>query len=294
MVLAFIAHGATGTTGALARSAAFAGFEAVVLQPEEALGRLEPGDVALGRLDVLPSLDGVEPGLGVLGQLETRGVRVLNPPSVLLAAHDKLLTARALAGAGIPHPVTRFVARKSSPLGLDPPLVVKPRFGSWGRDVALCRDGPELERTLARLAGRAWFRSQGALVQEFVPTLGYDLRLIVAGSEVVGAVERVPASGEWRSNVALGGRRRPVDPPEHARQLALAAAGVLDADLVGVDMLPTLDGGLVVLELNAAVDFTGEYSLGRDVFADAIAALTARLYTPAREAVQDAIAVPFA
>lgn len=133
MVLAFIAHGATGTTGALARSAAFAGFEAVVLQPEEALGRLEPGDVALGRLDVLPSLDGVEPGLGVL-----------------------------------------------------------------------------------------------------------------------------------------------------------------DADLVGVDMLPTLDGGLVVLELNAAVDFTGEYSLGRDVFADAIAALTARLYTPAREAVQDAIAVPFA
>lgn len=294
MVLALIAHGATGTTSALARCAALSGFEAVVLSPVEALRRLEPGDVALARLDVLPSLDGVEPGLGVLGELEQRGVRVLNRPSVLLAAHDKLLTARALTGAGIPHPVTRFVSRASSPLGLVPPIVVKPRFGSWGRDVSLCHDWSELERTLARLAGRPWFRSQGALVQEFVPTLGYDLRLIVAGDEVVGAVERVPASGEWRSNVALGGQRRPVDPPEHARRLALAAARVLEADLVGVDLLPTLDGGLVVLELNAAVDFNSEYSLCRDVFADAVAALATRLYVPAVEAAGGALAVPSA
>ena len=44
-----------------------------VLSPAQALARLGHGDIALGRLDVLPSLDGVEPGL--LGARPARGAR---------------------------------------------------------------------------------------------------------------------------------------------------------------------------------------------------------------------------
>ena len=40
-----------------------------VLSPAQALARLAPGDVALGRLDVLASLDGIEPGLWALERL---------------------------------------------------------------------------------------------------------------------------------------------------------------------------------------------------------------------------------
>ena len=37
-----------------------------LLSPAQAIARLRPGDVALGRLDVLPSLHGIEPGLWAL------------------------------------------------------------------------------------------------------------------------------------------------------------------------------------------------------------------------------------
>jgi glutathione synthase/RimK-type ligase-like ATP-grasp enzyme len=92
---------------------------------------------------------------------------------------------------------------------------------------------------------------------------------------VIGAISRVAAPGEWRTNVALGAVRAPVfDPPSEACALAIAAAEAVDGQLVGVDLLPTPYGGYVVLELNGACDFTGEYSREDDVFASAILALS--------------------
>ena len=82
-----------------------------------------------------------------------------------------------------------------------------------------------------------------------------------------------PAAGEWRTNAALGAQVEPVDPPPIARALALAAARAARADLVGVDLLPTPNGGFLVLELNGAVDFRPAYAPQRDVFFDAVAAL---------------------
>jgi glutathione synthase/RimK-type ligase-like ATP-grasp enzyme len=64
------------------------------------------------------------------------------------------------------------------------------------------------------------------------------------------------------TNVALGGARTAADPPPQARLIAVGAGAALRTDLVGVDLLPAGEGGWVVLELNGAVDFTPEYSLG--------------------------------
>ncbi|MDH5334426.1 MAG: hypothetical protein OEW65_11125, partial [Thermoleophilia bacterium] len=75
----------------------------------DALELLGPEDLALGRIDVLPSVDGVEPGLLGLLLLERRGVPILNRAFGLLAAHDKLLTERCLAAVGLPRPRTGAV-----------------------------------------------------------------------------------------------------------------------------------------------------------------------------------------
>ncbi len=288
MRLAIVTQRATPTNLALAEAAP-RGVHFQLLAPEQAVTQLRQGDAALGRLDVLPTLDGVDDGLWALGSLAAHGIRTLNRASAMLAAHDKLLTARLLIRAGLPHPRTRLLSpaagvhERSESASADSdlahsgaplpewrlPVVVKPRFGSWGMDVVRCDDADGLRRHLRALERRPWFRAHGALVQELVPPQGSDLRIVVAGGSIVGAIERVAAAGEWRTNIALGGCRRPVDPPPFACMLALEAAAASGAELIGVDLLPDGDGGWIVLELNGAVEFNHEYALDRDPLAAA-------------------------
>jgi RimK family alpha-L-glutamate ligase len=279
MRFAIVAH-RTGETNLGLTTRRWQRFDPLLLTPREALATLRRGDAALGRLDIREELDGIEDGLWALSELSAAGVAVLNPPAALISAHDKLVTARALRRAGLPHPETRPLTAWEEPPGCGSfPVVVKPRFGSWGRDVRLCRDRDELEGCLEQLSRRAWFRSHGGLVQELIPPLGHDLRLVVAGGTVVGAVKRIAAPGEWRTNVALGASREPVVPAPIARELAVAAASAVGGDLVGVDLLPLGPGRYVVLEINAAVDFSPEYSLDDDVFDEVVAALVHRVST---------------
>ena len=247
-----------------------------VLTPAQAVARLGCGDVALGRLDVLPTLGGIEPGLWALDLLERRGVKVLNRSDTLAAAHDKLATAQALACAGLPHPPVTHVAPWLPRLPLETPLVLKPRFGSWGRDVTRCDSPAELTRALDEARLRVWFNAAGAVAQPLVPPCGFDLRIIVAGGEVVGAVMRRAAPGEWRTNVALGAQRVPVAPPAEACELALAAAEAVRGDLVGVDLLPLPGDGWIVLEVNGAADFSAVYSLDAEIFSAVRTALLRR------------------
>jgi [lysine-biosynthesis-protein LysW]---L-2-aminoadipate ligase len=267
MLVALVSREPTPTTLGLA-SARPCRAELVPMTPFEALRRLGPGDAALGRLDVRPTLDGVDDGLWALGVLEARGVTVLNGTGALLAAHDKLLTARILRRAGLPHPRTTVVRGTRTEVSLEPPVVVKPRHGSWGRSVTRYETTEELTAELGRIRAEPWYVTHGALVQQLVPSQGHDLRLIVAGERVVGCVRRMAAPGEWRTNVALGARRFEAQAPPAAIRIALAAARAVGTTLVGVDMLPTPDG-FTILEVNGAVEFTRDYRRGEDVFGEA-------------------------
>ena len=124
MRFAVVAHGRTDTNEALAAAAESLGAAAAVLAPRDALSVLQPGDIALGRLDVREGLDGIEGGEMELERLASAGVEVLNPPRVLAAAHDKLLTARALRLAGLPHPRTWLIAEGLPSPAPELPLVL--------------------------------------------------------------------------------------------------------------------------------------------------------------------------
>lgn len=273
MKFAVVAHRRSATNEALVAAARAWGLDSELLDPHTALTSLEPGDVALARLDVLEGLDGIERGTGELERLAAGGVDVRNPPDTLVVAHDKLLTARALRLAGLPHPHTTLLSPALPAAVPELPVVLKPRFGSWARDVERCTTAQELDAALVRLQQKPWFQEHGALAQELVEPRGWDLRLIVAAGRVVGSACRIAPRGEWRTNAALGAQVVPVEPPPIARTLALAAARAMRGDLVGVDLLPTPNGGFVVIELNGAVDFRPVYAPLRDVFSDTVAAL---------------------
>jgi len=267
------------------------GVDARVLWPWEAVELLGRDDVALLRLDIVPTLDGVEPGFEHVPELEERGVRVLNRPDALLATHDKLLTAQLFATAGVPHPWTAHVEPGGPVPDCPFPCVLKPRFGSWGQDVHLCRTSADLRRMLELVARRPWWRRHGALLQELVGPGESDVRVVIAGDRVVAAAERIAAPGEWRTNVSLGGRVVTAGLPPDTEQLAVRAVRAIGIDFAGVDLIPA-DGRWIVLELNGAVDFDTRYALpGVDPYAAILDGLGAAV-PEMREAARHVTLVP--
>ncbi len=263
--------GVTPTNLALVEAFRDLNVDAELVAPTEVHARQTTQAVHLGRLDVRSSLQGIEDGLEELRALELEGACVLNKAASLVLCHDKLATARALRRAGLPHPRTALVDASGVPERLEPPLVVKPRFGSWGRAIHLCATEQELEETVNELTKQTWFRTHGAILQELEPTAGQDIRLIVANGRIVGAIRRIARVGDWATST-FGGTRRPVDPSREVISTALRAAAAVDADLVGVDVAAT-HNRLTVIDVNGCANFTSEYSSGSDVFANAASAL---------------------
>jgi len=210
-----------------------------------------------------------EYGLELLRHLESIGIPSLNVSDAVDRSRDKFRTLQILAAAGLPVPETCLardevdLERALERVGRGP-VVVKVLKGSQGTGVLLLRDRDQAMR-FARIA---WAERQNVLLQEFVATPdGSDLRVVVLGGEVVAAMSRVPASGDFRSNLHRGSRARPVDPNPAVSDLAVQAARVVGLDLAGVDLLAS-DVGPRLLELNPSPGLEGiERTTGLDVAA---------------------------
>jgi len=102
--------------------------------------------------------------------------------------------------------------------------------------------------------------------------------VFVVGGAVIGAIERRAPDGEWRTNVAIGGSATPFDLPDEWAQLAVRAAHVVGADYAGVDLLPSRDGRIFVLEVNGIPGWEGfQTATGIDVAGAIVGQLVARV-----------------
>jgi tetrahydromethanopterin:alpha-L-glutamate ligase len=198
------------------------------------------------------SLEQVVFRMDALHRLAALGVPILNPPRAVEAAVDKYLSLALLDQAGLPVPATWAGESAEEALAafekLGGDVVVKPLFGSEGRGLVRVSDKEIAWRTfhaLERLSAVLY-------LQRVVRHPGYDLRVFVLRGAVIGVMRRHATAGEWRTNVSLGGRAEPSRLEPEAEHLALAAAQAIGAEMAGVDLIPDLDTGrLVVLEVNA-------------------------------------------
>jgi ribosomal protein S6--L-glutamate ligase len=213
-------------------------------------GSLDGFDAILVRTMPPGSLEQVVFRMDLLHRLQARGVRVLNPPTALEACVDKYLASAKLEAAGLNVPPTIVCQDAETALAafeaLGRDVVVKPLFGSEGRGMVRVSD-PELAwrtfRTLERTGSVLY-------LQKFIAHPGWDLRVFVIGSRVLTAMRR-HARGDWRTNVAQGGKAEAARLTGEQEGLALAAAKAVGAPVAGVDLLPGPDGTLHVLEVNA-------------------------------------------
>ncbi|HEX4534133.1 MAG TPA: glutathione synthase [Rhizomicrobium sp.] len=84
-------------------------------------------------------------------------------------------------------------------------IILKPLYGNGGAGVF--RVKPDDENLGAMLEMFTAFYREPVIVQRYVPEVRKgDKRIILVDGEVAGAINRVPAAGESRSNMHVGGR----------------------------------------------------------------------------------------
>jgi ribosomal protein S6--L-glutamate ligase len=225
-------------------------------------------DAVLARIIPAGSLDQIIYRVDALHWIETRGVPVMNSPRAIERSVDKFLTTALLQQAGLPTPETIVCERAADAMSAARALgdvVVKPMFGSMGHGMMRVSDADMAFRVFNTLEQvRAVFYLQRA-----VDHGGRDVRVFVVGGRVIAAIERRSRT-DWRTNVARGGTAEAFELPDEWRRLAVSAAAVVGADYAGVDLLPTRDGQVFVLEVNGIPGWRAlQAATGVDV-ADAI------------------------
>lgn len=118
-------------------------------------------------------------------------------------------------------------------------VILKPLYGNGGAGVF--RLDPN-DRNLASL--HELFTSisrEPMIVQKYVPAVVKgDKRIILVDGEPVGAINRVPAAGETRSNMHVGGRPEPTQLTDRERDICAAIGPTLREKgqiFVGIDVI---------------------------------------------------------
>jgi glutathione synthase len=129
---------------------------------------------------------------------------VVNDPVSVRNAPEKLLVMH-FSDLMPPTMVTWDIEAIRSFRATHKDIIVKPLFGNGGAGVFLIRaDDPNLAALLEMHFARS---REPLMIQRYEPAVRQgDKRIILVDGEPVGAINRVPAAGEARSNMHVGGR----------------------------------------------------------------------------------------
>ncbi len=239
-------------------------------------------EISKGQLEInyegenLPAPDAIIPRIGAsrtfYGTAMVRHFEVMDTFSVagnlaIARSRDKLRSLQVLSKHDVDMPKTVFASNKSSAkdviaLSGGVPLVLKILEGTQGVGVVLV----DTEKAAKSVLDAFYGMDVNLLVQEFIEEAGgTDIRVLVVGGKVVGAMKRQGAEGDFRSNLHQGGSATAHKLTRKEKSTALAAAKAMGLGVCGVDMIPSSRGPLV-MEVNSSPGLEGiEKSTGIDI-----------------------------
>ncbi len=194
------------------------------------------------------------------------GVRVLNRPASLRAWNEKLsalrfshLMAPTLVSARV-DVLAAFTAEQGE-------VVLKPLGGRAGQGVVFAAAATPGLRALLELVTEQ--QRLPVMVQAFLPGVSAgDKRILLVDGEPLGAVNRVPSAGEFRSNLAVGGAPEAAGLTEAERRICAELAPALRREglfFVGIDVI---DGRLSEINVTSPTGVREVERLGGVPLAD--------------------------
>jgi len=184
----------------------------------------------------------------LLEKLESEGVLVVNKPSSLRDANEKLFSLnfpdcipKTLVSSKI-EKLEAFIHETNT-------VVVKPLDGMGGKDIfKLSRDDKNTHEILNKLTNH---QSRYILAQEFLPEIkdGDKRILLINGKPVDYALARLPAEGNFKGNLAAGAKGVGQPLSERDRYLCAQIAPML------------IEKGLVFVGLDVIGDYITEINV---------------------------------
>jgi len=261
----------------LREAAAEQGHRVTLIHPYRVWSELKDGALGLIGKPAGAPVDAVLPRQGatvgdsclaLIRHFSLMGIPVVNDLESIRLTKDKFLTLQALAEVRMPVLHTVFV---NSAEGFQAavvqlggyPVVVKQVSSRQGEGVILVKE-PDHEQEAIRTYLN---KRKGLLVQGFIPPEGrQDIRVLVVGGNLVGAMELHPRKGDFRANYHLSKESRPREITPELRSIALKAANTVGLEIAGVDVMVDQQGRVSVVEVNYSPGFKGlEAATGLDI-----------------------------
>jgi glutathione synthase len=164
--------------------------------------------------------------------------RIFNDPTGVRSSPEKLMGTH-LFHLMPPTLITRNREEISAFFAKHKDVVVKRLYGNAGKEVWRVKEGESATQDL--LDTHFASSPEPLLFQPFLPeVMQGDKRIILFGGEPVGVVNRVPAKGEFRANLALGAKGEAAPLTARDREICSALAPALKLMglyFVGIDVI---------------------------------------------------------
>lgn len=265
------------STKRLVEAASLKNWEVKVIDYLKCTIEIMKGELVINYLgEILPTPDAIVPRIGasrtfygaaMVRHFEMMDVFSTSGNLAITRSRDKLRSLQVLSKYGVDMPKTVFASNQSNSkdviaLSGGAPLVLKILEGTQGVGVVLV----DSEKAAKSVLDAFYGMEVNLLVQEFIEEAGgADIRAFVVDGEVVGAMKRQGAEGDFRSNLHQGGSASAYKLNRKEKKTAIDAAKAMGLGVCGVDMIPSKRGPLV-MEVNSSPGLEGiEKSTGIDI-----------------------------